>query len=124
MKGTIGYPYTYGDCGGCFEFNSKTSKILLLFILTSSTLILKPSISSAVNSTELLADLALCVESGSKCRVERISHPADLFVCSAAGFCVAKASTLATSGRYKEAALLVCGGIISLCIKRAVKYLI
>lgn len=118
MKDTIGYPYTYGDCGGSFIITRSSVRIILFLFLTTSSFSLMPSISSAVNSTQLLAELATCIEGGKTCNVVSANHPSNLIVCAIAGFCIAKTSDYASAGRYKVAAAYACGGITAVCVER------
>lgn len=121
MKDTIGYPYTYGDYGGSFIINRSFVRIMFFIFLTTSSFSLMPSISSALNSTELLAELAACIEGGKTCNVISVNHPSNLIVCAIAGFCVAKTSDYASAGKYKEAAAFACGGITAICAERIIR---
>lgn len=121
MKDTIGYPYTYGDSGGLFIISRRSVRIMLFLFLTTSSFSLMPSISSAINSTELLAELAACLEGGKTCNVVSVNHPSNLIVCAIAGFCVAKTSDYASAGKYKVAAAFACGGITAICVERVAR---
>lgn len=122
MKDSIGYPYTYGDNGGSINCDSKACKIAIFLFLTTSSLVIFPSLCSAMNTTQLLADLALCIEGGRVCKTKEPLHPIDLVLCTAFGYCVSSAKYSASAGKHRDALILGCGAITVLCAQKGVKW--
>lgn len=115
MKRTIGYPYTYGDCGGAINLKRSSIKVILYTFIVSSTIISVPSLCHAVNVTEIADKISECNAVIALAKGKIPISQKDLALCAVAGFCLAKSKEAYCAGNNTVAYGFMCATVVASC---------
>lgn len=110
------FPYSYGDGGGSITVSTRELKIGIILCLILSSLIIKPSLSNAINTTTILNSVS---EVADKVDVSSVTGGGLMRVkalCIVSGLCIYHASKAAINKEPATAITFVCGAAATICL--------